>query len=259
MKKPIVVVGMGEMGELFAQAFLKLGHPVYPVLRGMALGDLAQVLPDPEFALIAVGENDLHPVLASVPTPWRDRLALLQNELLPRDWLRHGIVDPTVVVVWFDKKKGRPFVPVLPTPICGGGAGLIVEALRGIDVPSWGIPAEELLYELVKKTLYILVVNIAGIRAGGTVGQLWRGHRAWVEALAGEILDIQSWLAQAELPRARLMSGLLEGFAGDPDHICMGRSAPERLRRALDHARQAGLATPVLSDIAAGLARPGRP
>jgi hypothetical protein len=254
MQKPVVIVGMGEMGEFFAQAFLKLGYPVYPILRGTALADMARMLPDPELVLLAVGENDLHPVLESMPVPWRDRFALLQNELLPRDWLRHGLADPTVIVVWFDKKKGRPFVPVLPTPVCGAKAGLIVEALRKIEVPCWEIPAEELLYELVKKNLYILVVNLAGIRVGGLVGQLWREHRALTEGIAQEILDIQAWLAQAELPRERLIAGMLEGFAGDPQHICMGRSAPERLRRTLRHAQEAGIAAPVLSEIAAELA-----
>jgi len=47
--------------------------------------------------------------------------------------------------------------------------------------------------------------------------------------VANEILDIQEWLAKCRLPRARLMAGMVEGFDGDPDHICTGRSAPERL------------------------------
>ena len=41
MKRPIVIVGIGEMGELFADGLLKSGHPVYPVLRDMALASMA--------------------------------------------------------------------------------------------------------------------------------------------------------------------------------------------------------------------------
>jgi len=33
MKKPIIIIGVGEMGGVFARAFLKEGHPVYPVSR----------------------------------------------------------------------------------------------------------------------------------------------------------------------------------------------------------------------------------
>lgn len=251
MKKPVVIIGMGEMGDLFAQGFLKTGHPVYPILRGMEMAAMAREMPEPELVLVAVGENDLDPVLETLPPVWHGRLGLLQNELLPRDWQRHGISDPTVIVVWFDKKKGRPFVAVLPTPICGPKASLIARALQAIEVPCHEIPAEELLYELVRKNLYILTINIAGIRAGGTVSELWANHRALAEAVAREILDIQEWLTQAELPRERLMAGMLEGFAGDPNHICTGRTAPMRLQRALKHAREAGISTPVLQEIAA--------
>ncbi|MCX7113878.1 MAG: hypothetical protein NTX45_28150 [Proteobacteria bacterium] len=242
MKRPVVIVGMGEMGELFASGLLKSGHPVYPVLRDTALASMAFAIPEPELVLVAVGENDLHPVLESMPDEWRGRLALLQNELLPRDWHRHGIAEPTVIVVWFDKKKGRPFVAVQPTPVCGPKASLITDALDVLNVPNWEIPPNELLYELVRKNLYILTVNIAGLKTGGTVGELWGKHRGLAGRVANEILDIQEWLAGCALPRARLVAGMVEGFDGDPDHICTGRSAPERLQRALILARNANYA-----------------
>lgn len=34
MKPPVVVIGIGEMGGVFARGYLKNGHPVYPVTRG---------------------------------------------------------------------------------------------------------------------------------------------------------------------------------------------------------------------------------
>ena len=79
MKRPIVIVGMGEMGELFASGLLKSGHPVYPVLRDTALAAMAFATPEPELVLAAFGENELHPVMESMPNEWRGRLTLLQN------------------------------------------------------------------------------------------------------------------------------------------------------------------------------------
>lgn len=104
MKQPVVLVGVGEMGGVFARGLLRLGHPVFPVIRSMHMDELAEELPDPEMVLIAVAENELQPVLRQVPESWRTRLALLQNELLPDDW--RGIPGPTVISVWFEKKKG---------------------------------------------------------------------------------------------------------------------------------------------------------
>lgn len=257
MKKPVVVIGMGEMGELFAGGFLKTGHPVWPILRGMDMAAIAAGLPEPALVLVAVGEDDLHPLLEALPAPWRGRLGLLQNELLPRDWQRHGIADPTVSVVWFDKKKGRPCVDVLPTPVCGPQAGLLIQALNAVGVSCHPVPPSRLLFELVKKNLYILTINIAGIvlRPGCTVGELWREHRELAGRVAEEILAVQEWLAQSPLPRAELMAGMAEGFAGDPQHICRGRTAEQRLRRVLEFARAAGIATPTLEEIAQGMSQ----
>ena len=60
MNKFVVIIGMGELGELFARGFLKLGYPVYPVLRSMQLATVVSAIPEPELVLLAVGEEDLH-------------------------------------------------------------------------------------------------------------------------------------------------------------------------------------------------------
>ena len=81
--KPVVIVGMGEMGGVFARGFLRSGCPVFPVTRQMNASLVAEELPDPELVLLAVAEADFAPVIEGVPNVWRDRLVLLQNELLP--------------------------------------------------------------------------------------------------------------------------------------------------------------------------------
>ncbi|MGB0722385.1 MAG: hypothetical protein ACPGU7_08305 [Gammaproteobacteria bacterium] len=250
MKAPIVVIGIGEMGSVFARGFLRGGHPVYPVTRGEDMTALAHELPEPELALLAVAESDLHPGLEAIPEAWRSRLGLLQNELLPRDWEQHGISDPTVISVWFEKKKGQDSKVIIPSPAHGPKASLLVNCLGGIDIAARHVPdADAMLDELVIKNAYILTSNIAGLEVGGTVGDLWSCHPAVARAVFTDVMAIQDHLTGRENDRDAVLRGMLNAFDGDPDHKCMGRSAPARLARALEIADAAELAVPKLREI----------
>jgi hypothetical protein len=252
MRKSVVIIGIGEMAGVFARGFLRCGHPVYPITREMDMAAEAQLLPEPELVLLAVAENDLKQMLAQIPEPWRDRLALLQNELLPQAWQAHGLKNPTVISVWFEKKKGQDVKVLIPSPIHGPHAQLLAYALNSLAIPCYIVATpEELLYELVRKNLYIITTNVAGLEVGGAVAELWRQHEPLAREIANDVLDIQQWLTQENLPRPRLIEGMLEAFAGDPDHKCMGRSAPARLERAIKQAATANLVVPSLKRIAA--------
>lgn len=252
MQDSVVLIGIGQIGGVLARGLLRRGHPVFPITRAMDMAHEAVHIPPPALVLITVAEADLHSVLAAIPAQWRDRLGLVQNELLPRDWQAHGITDPTVVSVWFEKKAGQDVKVLIPSPVFGPKAHLIETALQAVDVPAFVLgQASELLYELVRKNVYILTTNIAGLMTGGTVSELWTKHQDLARAVAADVMDIQAWLTGAALPRERLISGMLEAFEGDPQHKCTGRTAPARLQRALAHADAAGLAVPRLREIAA--------
>jgi len=252
MPDPIIIWGLGEMGGVFARGLLRRGHPIYPVVRDTDTAALAAVLPAPALMLVAVGEADIDTVLDSVPAPWRQRLGLLQNELLPRDWQSRGIDDPTVISVWFEKKRGQDVKVLIHSPIHGPAAALLAAGLEAIHIPTRVLPdVGALRYELVRKNLYILTTNIAGLVVGGTVQALWARHEALARAVAAEVLDIQERLVSTALPRERLIEGMLEAFAGDPAHQCMGRSAPARLARAIQYADGFRLAVPKLRAIQA--------
>ncbi len=249
MKQPVVLIGVGEMGGVFARGLLRLGHPVYPVTRDNDMAEMAQQLPDPAMVLVAVGEKDLQATLATIPAVWRDKLALLQNELLPADFA--GLPDPTVISVWFEKKPGMDAKVIIPSPAYGPRAPLLHDALATLGIPVRVLDDPgQLLFELVVKNLYILTSNIAGLRSGGTVGELWADHRDLAGAVARDVIALQSALTGQSLDESALIEAMVQAFEGDPEHRCMGRSAADRLARALQHADRLGLAAPMLHEIA---------
>ena len=252
MKNPVVVVGIGEMGSVFARGFLRLGFPVYPVTRGEGQADMAAVATqvDPELAVIAVAERHIQDVLKDIPRPWRNHLVLLQNELLPNDWTGHNL-DPTVISVWFEKKQGMDSRVIIPSPVYGRHAQRVADALDAVNITTRVLDsAEEMLFELVLKNVYILTTNISGLQTGGTVGELWSKHRDIATDVAGEVIQLQQALTGEEFDKARLLDGMVRAINGDPGHACMGRTAPARLARALSLADEHGLDLPRLRQIA---------
>jgi len=255
MNGPIVIVGMGELGGVFARAFLRNGYPVYPVTRGMNISDQADSIPQPELVLVAVAEKDFKAVMATIPAAWRNCAGLLQNELLPRDWKAYDITKPTIISVWFEKKKGREYKVLIPSRVYGPKAGLIAESLENIEVPCKILSSEDdLLYELVLKNVFVLTINIAGLvlEEGTTTETLWTQHNEFARTIADEVIEVQEWLTGATFPRDNLINGQAEAINSDPEHKCKGRSAPERLARVLKIAEEAGLRLPKIREIQMG-------
>jgi hypothetical protein len=245
---------MGEMAGVFARGFLKAGHPVFPVRREDDINQVAHDLENLALVLIAVAENDLSPLLQQIPEQWREKLVLLQNELLPKDWMVHNLINPTVISVWFEKKPGQDFKVLVPSPIFGPKAELVQHALATLEIPVEVVAdAHRLLFELVRKNLYILTTNICGLETGGNVKQLWDEYSILMNRVFDNVLDIQQYLTGETFDRDHLLAAVLTAFDGDPEHKCMGRSAPQRLQRALGIADEAGLEVDELKRISSQL------
>jgi len=239
------------MGSVFARGFLRIGHPVYPVTREMSVPDISKHIAEPQIVLLAVAEKVLHPVLGKIPVNWRDRLVLLQNELLPNDWVKYDYHNRTVISVWFEKKNGQDSKVIIPSPAYGPNAELLETALGSIDIPvQLLLDGEALLFELVSKNVYTLTTNIAGLKTGGNVGELWSQHRDTVREIAGEVIQLQEKLTCRELDSEALITSMAKAFEGDPEHRCMGRSAPARLQRALELANNFKLDLALIRSIA---------
>lgn len=254
MKEPIVTIGIGELAGVFARGFLKCGYPVYPITRGVDLAEECQQIPVPKLVLVTVQEDELLSVLEQLPEAWRDKVGLVQNELLPRDWQIHHIKNPTVTVVWFEKKKTMEAANILQSPSFGPNALIISNALQAVDIPAPILENEQdLLYELVRKALYIFTVNIAGLVNNCTVGDLWLKHQPLAREIAEEVILIQESLTGKQLAHEQLISGMVEGIEDCPHRYCLGRSALSRLKRALKYAEEANLKTPKLMEIFSNL------
>jgi hypothetical protein len=252
MNQPVVIIGMGELGGVFAKSFLRNGCPVYPVVRSMNMSEEAEIMPNPQLVLVAVAEKDFQSVMANIPSQWKNRIGLLQNELLPRDWMSHDIENPTVLSVWFEKKKNMDYKVLIPSRLYGPKAELIAESLSGIQIPCMVLNGEDdLLYELVRKNVFVFTINIAGLALedGATTYTLWTKHNKLALKIANEVIDVQEWLTGASFRRQRLIDGFEEGIRGDPDHNCMGRAARERLVRIIAAADAADLKIPGIRSI----------
>ncbi len=250
IKQPVVVIGIGQLGGVFARGFLSAGYPVYPVIRGMNMEDVVKNAPSPCFVLVAVSENVLHKVLERMPEIWKDKLVLLQNELLPHDWEDENIIDPTVMAVWFEKKRGMGIHVFKSTPIYGPYALNVESALKTIDIPTKIVSEKKgLLNELVKKNLYVYTINIAGLKVGGTVGQLWLNHQELVKKVAHDVLNVQEKLTNEKFDRDAMIASMVRTFGKAPDHKCAGRVAKDRLNRILCYADDKKVSIDTLKEI----------
>ncbi len=253
MKSPIALLGLGQLGSLFAHAFLRLGHPVIPLLRDDTEGLANLALAPPEALMVACGDMDLPGVLETLPDPLRNRTILLQNELLPYHYTPY-LTSPTVISIWFEKKGTSPPKSLLPSPVLGPFAPLLEQALDIFKLPCHPLSTqEELLLALVGKNLYILTVNSCGLKVGGTTGTLLERHHLLADRVVEEVLSLQEALLGCTLDRPPLRAHFREAALADPNHKLLGRSAPQRLRRALAQAAEHNLSLPLLTSLKAYL------
>ncbi|KTG16109.1 MULTISPECIES: hypothetical protein [unclassified Guyparkeria] len=246
------LIGAGEIGGVLAHGLLKTGHPVFPIGRDTDIATALAAKPDLDGLLVAVGEKDLQPVLEQIPSVWFNRLVLIQNELLPEDWRKHGIETPTVASIWFEKKPGKPVKPLVSSPVHGPKADGLVAAMQSLDIPAHRVTdSDAMLEELVIKNVYILTTNIAGLETGGDVEDLWNNHQQLARNIAADVISLQEAKVGKAFDHQRLIDGMVKGFDGDPQHQCMGRSAPQRMARALSQAEELNVDMPHIADVAA--------
>lgn len=259
----VVVIGMGQLGTTLAEGFLKTGVPVVPVLRSQSISDTVSDLKGAHAVLLAMGEDDLPGALEQVPPSHLDRVILLQNELRPDAWRERYPLDlaPSVLIIWFEKKGDRAPHVVLPSIFHPEGRlkdepERVSHAFQMLNIPlRQSYNREDFHQQLVIKNLYILALNLVGLKVGGTAGQLLSAHRRALDVVLDELLLIESKLFEgAGYPRMSenhdlLRSGLEAAIVADENHTLRGRTASRRLERTLSRATELGLNVPHLRSL----------
>lgn len=204
-----------NLAVCFRVLFLKNNYPVYPITRQTDIDELVDTI-DPELVLVCTAEADLQKTLSSTPEQWKDRAAMIQNELLPHDWAAHNFTNPTVISVWFEKKKWMDSKVLISSPVFGTKAEILAESLALIDVPANVVVNEYvLLFELILKNLYILTTNIAGlaIELGATVNDLRNNHLQLIRDVFSDVLSLQVALTNKTFNQDELEAGMIKAFS----------------------------------------------
>jgi len=245
--RELVVYGLGELGQLYGAAALRAGLRVTPITRTSDPRAVLHALAPDVPILVAVGEAALDPVLESIPSARRDAVILLQNELFPPAWRRHG-VTPTVFVPWLLKKRGTALLVARPTPVYGPHAALVRTLHEVLGLPATTLDTEPQLHQaLVEKYAFILAINALGVLRDRTLALWLQEDPVRVQALASEAAALGAALCESAIDRARAAVVVEEGMRALGTMSARGRTASERLARALAHAQRLGIATPELA------------
>lgn len=246
----LVVWGVGELGTWLGGAALRAGLRVTPITRAQKPDEVWAGVPPRTPVLVAVGEDALDGVLRAVPSARALDVVLLQNELFPEAWQQRG-VTPTVLVPWFLKKRGQPELVGRPTRVFGAQAKLFGELHDALGVPWLELTDEQALHQaLVEKYAFILTINALGLLKDRTLGVWVSEDPMRVEALAREATRLGALRCGASVDEQASVEATFEGMHALKTIAARGRTASERVRRALSHARERGLAMPELERVA---------
>lgn len=245
----LLLLGVGQLGRLYAGGALRSGACVVPILRDTDVAPVLCAYPEGTPVLCAVGESDLDDAVARFPIDRRADLVFVQNELLPDDLERLGARGATLAVVWTLQKPGMPTLVARATGVGGRHAAAVLAWHRALELPCTLYPPELLAIEAAAKYAFIVAINALGVLAPHTVGEWRRRDPARVDALVREATAIA--VARIDAPTAfdETLSRVWDGATGFEALPTRGRSSAARVVRALGHAARLSLSTPTLTEV----------
>ncbi len=254
--KDVIVYGLGELGRLLAGGALRAGYRVTPLVRGVEPETILNATHVAAPIVVCVGETELPAAIEALPIPARSRLILLQNELFPDVWAPLSVQRLTLMVPWLLQKKGQPQIQMRTTPIYGRYAEFLVQVHEALGLGCEVLSDERPMHEaLAAKYALIVAINALGSLQNRTMGQWLQQAPAAVEALtrdaaaiaAARLPDADSThLAEISLPQVQSAMRSLENIPS------AGRTAAQRVERALEVARAHSVSVPALEQVARG-------
>jgi hypothetical protein len=245
--RELVVIGLGELGQLLGGLALRAQLRVTPITRGMSIPSTLREVQAGTPILVAVGEDALDEVLAALPEERKNAAILLQNGLFSAQWKAHRI-NPTVMIPWLLKKRGQPLLVARSTPVYGLYAELVCDLHRAGGLETEVLTsASQLAQALVDKYAFILTVNALGLLRDITLGEWLATDSLTIEALAKEAASLGARLCESEIDLARSVAEVLGAGHALAAMRARGRTAQARVLRALEQARAFGLPLPELA------------
>jgi hypothetical protein len=248
--RELVIIGIGELGKLLGAGALRVGVRVTPVTRTMHIETVLKEIAPRTPILVSVGERALPELLATLPAAHRESVVLLQNELFPSIY-RAAQLRPSVLVPWVMQKPGMPTLVARPSPIYGGQADLFAEIFSALSIAHLRIANEGALAQaLVDKYTFILTINALGLSTDRTLGMWLQEDPAQVWDICSEASRLGEALVEAPIDAAQAQHATQEAMVALSHVPARGRSARERVDRALGHARRLKLSLSAIARIA---------
>jgi hypothetical protein len=246
----VVIVGIGELGSLFAKGALKSGCQVIPVRREDDLVGRVEATNEDTPILLSVGEADMGPVIERLPTKRKQDVILVQNELFPTRWNPY-VERPTVSVVWTAAKPGIPLMVGKETVTHGKHAQWFTDIHEPLGLNASVADSEVALHgELAAKYAFILTINVLGLRHDVTVGELFSEHQSEAEAVLDDGLRLAEVQLGESFDRTSAMDSVRRAASGLSEMPAKGRSAAKRLDRALELASSHDITVDRIQEIA---------
>ena len=243
------VIGLGNLGRLYAGGWLRAGYAVHPIGRRTDARAVLNGLPERTPLLCAVGEASLANAVEAVPPARRGDLIFVQNELFPEDLQRLGTPDATIAVVWTLVKAGFPLILGRRLAVTGPQEEAFAEACAALEHPV--LAGAPIGWECATKYAFIVAMNALGLLRADTLGAWLADDPERVEALIADACRVAlARIGAPETDLARAVAEVAEGVEGFRALPCRGRSSAARVARALNTAETLGIHIPALRDAA---------
>ncbi len=160
MIKHFTVIGVGQIGGVFAQGALRLGARVQAFTRQRPLTSQDQLEPD-ELIVVSTPEGEHERVFAAIPESLYSHVCLVQNELLLIG--AEQLTSANWGMIWFSKKAGTGIDVCGTNAFVGPQAEAFAEVLRASNLEAETVRAAERGRIAAEKYAFILALNALGL------------------------------------------------------------------------------------------------